>query len=360
MPNESPLFDDAFVYRPFPSIPVEVAAKVLVHRGHNFIVADEAMIWSRGMRVRTSERLPIGALVDLEFTLVDEIHPYVGEGRVANFREPEEFGPGKREKGEIEVRFTRLSQQPLTLRERLRDFDRIRRVTTQTTFDMIKYTRSQLTGNKIPDKDFGQPGAGHRRPLLLIHGFLGTRGAMLVLERRLKVAGIPVFSFPLGVLNIDDIAKSASRIAQKVETVLERYQLEEIDVLGHSMGGLIGLYYLTKLGGNKRVRRLVTIGTPYQGAWLASAALVAMPWTGLVAQSMWQLKPDSDFLKDLRAAPLPDDADVVSIIAKNDSVVDPRCCVLKGARNIMISTNHAGLVVSPKVFQRIDQALAKD
>ena len=40
---------------------------------------------------------------------------------------------------------------------------------------------------------------------------------------------------------------------------------ERIHVIGHSLGGLIARYYVTRLGGDARVHTLVTLGTPARG-----------------------------------------------------------------------------------------------
>ncbi len=42
------------------------------------------------------------------------------------------------------------------------------------------------------------------------------------------------------------------------------------------MGGLIGLYYIKKLGGHTRVRKLVMMGTPVRGTWAALFGVVTL------------------------------------------------------------------------------------
>ena len=94
---------------------------------------------------------------------------------------------------------------------------------------------------------------------------------MYILERRLNDDGICVFSFNLGSLNIRDIRASAFLIHRKIESILAQTPVKKIDIVGHSMGGLIGLYYVKKLGGHEKVRKLVMMGTPLQGTWAALA-----------------------------------------------------------------------------------------
>src|SRR5690606_16216706 len=139
-------------------------------------------------------------------------------------------------------------------------------------------------------------------PVLLLHGFLGTRGSMLPLERRLVAEGLTVFSFNLGALNTRDIRASAFLIHRKIESILSQTSVDRIDIVGHSMGGLIGLYYVKKLGGHARVRRLVMMGTPIKGTWAALAGVVTL---GLWSKSSWQLLPRSRLLDELAQGPLP-------------------------------------------------------
>ena len=61
----------------------------------------------------------------------------------------------------------------------------------------------------------GQP------PVLLIHGYLATRGSLHLLERHLTSAGLIVMSYPLGgPINLGDIRDSAGLIARKVESIV--------------------------------------------------------------------------------------------------------------------------------------------
>jgi pimeloyl-ACP methyl ester carboxylesterase len=339
--------------REFPDFRVETNAHIILQRGHQFIISDRIFISSTSVYVATEEQWPLGALVDVEFTLIDDVHPYVGEARVVSLVAGM---PGGDPSG-IELEFTRLNHRQLDFRESLRELDRIRRIAVQGALDVSSYFRNQVRGNKIDEKDFGQPGAGYRRPVMIVHGFMGTRGAMFLMEQRLKNLGFPVFSMPLGLINVNDIIVSANRIAERIEDFRNRYHLDRINILAHSMGGLIGMYYIKKLGGAERVRGLVSIGTPWFGSGLASLALALLPWSGLVMKSIKQVRTDSDFLTELLEGPLPNEVEFVSILAKTDGILDPKNCVLPGARNIMIATNHAGLVVSTKAFTTIQHIL---
>ncbi|MBZ0272458.1 alpha/beta fold hydrolase [bacterium] len=328
-------------------------ARVLITRGPQAMVADRAFLSSTGIIVPADDgNWPPGAIVDVDFTLQDEAHAFTGEAKAIRRIPAANGGPAG-----IEFEFLKLDHDKKTLFEQLQDLNRVRRVATRSVFDIAHYLRHQARGNRVPGRDFGEPGSGHRPPVLVIHGFLGTRGAMFLLEQRLKSIGFPVFSIPLGMLNVDDIAASARVIAERIEALAAKYGFDRINILGHSMGGLIALYYIKRLGGDRRVRRLVSIGTPYRGASMALGALVAAPWLALFMKSITQIVPGSSFLEELHAGPLPKDVEFVSLIARNDQVVDPHSCVLRGAHNIVLATNHAGLVVAPKTFAAIDRVL---
>jgi triacylglycerol lipase len=81
----------------------------------------------------------------------------------------------------------------------------------------------------------------------------------------------------------------ALMLAAEIEQQLSPDQ--PFDFLGFSMGGLIGRYYLQRLGGAKRVRRLMTVATPHRGSWTARL-LPSRP-------ALAQMYPGSDFLNDL-------------------------------------------------------------
>ncbi|RMH42884.1 MAG: alpha/beta fold hydrolase [Deltaproteobacteria bacterium] len=214
----------------------------------------------------------------------------------------------------------------------------------------LSYLRHLARGNRIRRRARFDRVDDRQPPVLLLHGFLGTRGSMYPLERRLTEDGFTVFSFNLGTLNSRDIRRSAFLIHRKIEAILAQTPVDRIDIVGHSMGGLIGLYYVKKLGGHQRVRRLIMMGSPVRGTW---AALLGVATLGLWSTSSWQLLPRSKFLDELAQGPLPPDTEVYSIAAARDWVCPPRCTRLRGARQITVPMGHSSLVISDEVYRRI-------
>ena len=56
-----------------------------------------------------------------------------------------------------------------------------------------------------------------------------------------------------------------------MEQLVAETGYERMHVVGHSLGGLIARYYVTRLGGDERVHTLVTLGTPHSGTYSAYA-----------------------------------------------------------------------------------------
>jgi pimeloyl-ACP methyl ester carboxylesterase len=214
----------------------------------------------------------------------------------------------------------------------------------------LTYLRHLVRGNRIRRRAAFAEVDDRHPPVLLIHGFLGTRGSMYPLERRLADEGLCVFSFNLGALNSRDIRASSFLIHRKIESILSQTSVKRIDIVGHSMGGLIGLYYIKKLGGHARVRRLIMMGTPVKGTW---AALAGVATLGLWSKSSWQLLPRSRFLDELSQGALPPEVDIYTLAAVRDWVCPLPSTRLRGARSVTVRMGHSSLVVSEEVFSRI-------
>jgi pimeloyl-ACP methyl ester carboxylesterase len=219
------------------------------------------------------------------------------------------------------------------------------------------YLRQLIRGNRSPHAQAAPAPNAAQPPVLLIHGYLATRGSLHLLERHLADRGHIVISYPLGFgVNLGDIRDSAGLIARKVESIVAQTEIARVDIVGHSMGGLVGLDYLKRLGGRHRVRRLIMLGTPAQGTWSALLGLVTAP-LGLASL---QLLPGSPFLRELAERPLPKGAEVISIGAVRDWLAPLSSTVLDGIRHIALPTGHSGLLVDEEVAEVVANLLLKE
>jgi triacylglycerol esterase/lipase EstA (alpha/beta hydrolase family) len=213
--------------------------------------------------------------------------------------------------------------------------------------------------NRIPKRtDF----SSCERPVLLVYGFFATRRSFQVMERRLRRDGYCVFSIDLGGLkgafNNRSIPELAELVAAKVERLYTRYRLGPLTIIGHSKGGLIGAHYVKHLGGARRVRTLITVGTPHNGTPLAILGLLIAP----MARSVLQMLPGSPFLKRLRKTPMPREVWYASIWSKKDRTCPHPAAILQEDGENVVNTEveppHFELLTRQSVYERVRQHLA--
>ena len=101
----------------------------------------------------------------------------------------------------------------------------------------------------------------HPVPVVLVHGILGDPTNFSALRRHLARHGIRRFS-SFAYRPRVDYQRIARDLAAHVDAVRRETGASEVDVIGHSLGGLVARYFVQTTGASM-VRRLVTLGTPY-------------------------------------------------------------------------------------------------
>ena len=144
-----------------------------------------------------------------------------------------------------------------------------------------------------------------RNPIILIHGLWNNSSIFSFISSKLDEIGIEYFAPTLkhsyGMTSIIDLTNTLN------ELILEKYGLEkELDILGFSMGGIIGRYWIQKFNGYKRTRRFISIGSPHKGTLIAQL-VPKYPFRGIS-----EMKINSKFLIEL---------------AKNDFFLDDIECI---------------------------------
>jgi len=121
-----------------------------------------------------------------------------------------------------------------------------------------------------------KPSAAHPRPVVLVHGTFGNAvDNWLGLAPYLVARGYCVFSLDYGQLpnvplfhGLGPVDKSAEQLAAYVDRVLGATGAGEVDLVGHSQGGMMPRYYLKFLGGAAKVNALVGIAPDNHGTTL--------------------------------------------------------------------------------------------
>ncbi|GAB2949333.1 alpha/beta fold hydrolase [Streptomyces pseudoechinosporeus] len=192
-------------------------------------------------------------------------------------------------------------------------------------------------------------------PVVLLHGFIDNRSVFVLLRRSLAQHGRQqIESLNYSPLTCD-IRTAAELLGRHIEEICERTGQQEVDIVGHSLGGLIARYYVQRLGGDVRVRTLVTLGTPHSGTRVVPL-MNAHP-------IVRQMRPGSTVLEELREPAPACRTRFVSFWSDLDQLMDPleTACVEHPdllAQNVRVSgVGHLALPVHPAVAAGIRQAL---
>lgn len=161
------------------------------------------------------------------------------------------------------------------------------------------------------------------RPVVLVHGFIGSAatwseylgadGYLAGIGRVGFALGEDGFGFPLDMGEVtrpaertNSIEENARVLADAIAAVREATGAPVVDVVAHSMGGLVARYYVAKLMRERDVGQLILLGTPHGG----SACAVLPAALGFYLPASLELRPRhledvfNAHVADLRGVPL--------------------------------------------------------
>ncbi|NKE58222.1 alpha/beta fold hydrolase [Lentzea sp. PSKA42] len=194
-----------------------------------------------------------------------------------------------------------------------------------------------------------------KRPVVLLHG---THVNMALnwnaLSPLLKNNGYCVFALNYGGLRFGQVAgtgpieDSGVELAAFVDRVRAATEVSEVDLVGHSQGGLLAQYYVKFLGGAEKVHDVVGLAPTSHGSdaagfdrWIWSLLQVFPGLEGIISAA------DPAALQQLRGSPfmnlMNSTPDVVpgvrytTIATRYDGIVTPyRSQFLEGGRNVVL------------------------
>ncbi len=193
----------------------------------------------------------------------------------------------------------------------------------------------------------------HVPPVLLLHGFGANSGFWRPLSQRLRKAGISHATVDLEPVlgSIDDYADLIEAQAMLLCAATGASQLV---VVGHSMGGLAARAWMRRHG-SERVVKLITLGTPHFGSWLASYG------SGRNTKQMVPPGADPDaWLIRLSQSETPALRErVLSIWSRHDNIIAPQeSALLPGAGNVAFDlVGHVALGFDPAVLDRVTREI---
>ncbi|KAG0308446.1 hypothetical protein BGZ98_007902 [Dissophora globulifera] len=182
--------------------------------------------------------------------------------------------------------------------------------------------------------------AAHPRPVILVHATLLTVDSWSDVVPVLINRGYCVFGLTYGKFGaltafggLAPIEQSAQELGTFADNVMAKMGVSQVDIVGHSQGGILARYWMKYLGGNGKVNRHVGVSPITHGTTLDSIATLAKalnlftpaePLFDAVAPSFFQMVVGSSFMGKLNAG-----GDVApgvihsNIATKLDEVVTP-------------------------------------
>jgi triacylglycerol lipase len=197
-------------------------------------------------------------------------------------------------------------------------------------------------------------GATSRPPVIFVHGLYHNHTAWYFYMRSFRRWGwryLKAVNLPGKLRSIEEHALT---LADEVDRVIQRSGSGQVDLVGHSMGGLVIRAYLSQNLDEAKVRRVVTLGCPHSGSKLAVFA------PGVAAREM---VPGSSFLESLNGSGLqvPKQGRLYSIYTILDNMVLPNeSAKVTGEGVICKETrpiNHVGLLFCNQTAKLVRECL---
>jgi triacylglycerol esterase/lipase EstA (alpha/beta hydrolase family) len=162
-----------------------------------------------------------------------------------------------------------------------------------------------------------KPSSAHPRPVVLVHGtFADMSDSWQALSPLLKNNGWCVFALnygsyagsgALGIYGTGEIRNSAQELSAFVDKVLAATGAAQVDLVGHSQGGMMPRYYLKFLGGGAKTHALVGLSPSNHGTTVDGIGILARffpggeQFTGALCPACEEQIVGSSFLAELNS-----------------------------------------------------------
>ncbi len=205
--------------------------------------------------------------------------------------------------------------------------------------------RQPFRWRQLPDTSMALPES--QPAAVLVHGFFCNRGFWLPWMERMQALGIPYVS-----VNLEPIFGSIDDYAPVVDEAVTRATAltgQAPTLICHSMGGLAARAWLAATpDAASRIHKIITIGTPHRGTWLARFSHLA---------NGRQMRHDCDWQQSLVARELElhpqRHADLfICWYSNTDNIVFPAStATLPNADNRLVTgAAHVALAFHPRVM----------
>ena len=182
-------------------------------------------------------------------------------------------------------------------------------------------------------------------PLVFVHGLGGNRGNFFLMSKYLAFYGRKrsyKIHFKYG-LSIEEMAAELTGFVEKVKEITGS---DKVDIVAHSLGGLVARLAICELGLDRSVSRFITLGTPHKGSFPARLA---------ASQRIMDLRPESELIKRLERVGLPEGVRCFSLWSKSDLLVlPPESAILEGSEAIEAKNfTHYSYLLDPSCWASV-------
>jgi triacylglycerol lipase len=191
-------------------------------------------------------------------------------------------------------------------------------------------------------------------PVVFVHGFTGSASNWTTAMSVFRSGGYSssqLFAYEYN--SYGDNVTNARGLATYVANVRSRTGAAQVDIVNHSMGGLVSLWYVKQLGGAQYVRHLASIAGANHGTTYAGACLIYT--------TCQQMYPGSSFINTLSSGDeTPGSTRYGTWYSPCDGIIIPyTSTVLSGATNNYVACQtHIGYLTDTSVLTQVRTFLA--
>ncbi|HVV36057.1 MAG TPA: alpha/beta fold hydrolase [Acidimicrobiales bacterium] len=193
-------------------------------------------------------------------------------------------------------------------------------------------------------------------PVLLVHGYGHNSSAWFMLRKALKTAGFTsIHTMNYNPL-VHDIPRIAEKLSDRVEMIRGLTGADTVNLVGHSLGGLVSRWYVQEMDGDLKVNTAITLASPHKGT------IAAFVPPGRTAR---ECRPNSWVIRRLNERALPTNVRWVAFYGDTDALIQPMHAgridaPALNARNVLVpAMGHMGMLLSAGVVDQIVEELLR-
>jgi triacylglycerol esterase/lipase EstA (alpha/beta hydrolase family) len=185
---------------------------------------------------------------------------------------------------------------------------------------------------------------------VFVHGYFAGGGVFEPLGRWLANERIAPRQLHFAYGPYGTVRGLAQKLARRIEAV---HGDGPVHIVGHSLGGVIGRYYVQMLGG--RAERIVCLASPHYGT------VRAKPWTAMPLAR--EIAPGSETLRALHETRSRlHSVKVCCVVAEEDNMVLPvESAILEGHESVRLAgVGHHSVLFDANAWRHVSRALTDD